>query len=86
VAKDFVLYRRRRSRISCQTAITTMVGVKSMIAVVLSKARIAALNVSLINPTLLPRAASPLCRYIVKFCGKREKGSASSWLAEPRFG
>ena len=86
MAKDFVLYSRRRSRISCQTAITTIVGVKSMIAVVLSKARIASLNVSLINPPLLPRAASPLCQYIVKVYGKREKGRASSWLAEPRFG
>ena len=52
--------RRRRSRTSCQTAIATIAGVKSTIAVVLSKARIASLNVSLISPPTLSKAASPL--------------------------
>src|SRR5215210_7741581 len=78
--------RRRRSRTSCQTAITTIAGVKSTIAVVLSKARIASLNVSLINSPSLPKAAFPLYQYIVEVYASQETGSALSWLAEPRFG
>ncbi len=78
--------RRRRSRTSCHTAIATIAGVKSTIAVVLSKARIASLNVSLISLPRFLKQRRPYVSILLEGYGSQETASALSWLAEPRFG